>query len=103
MLDNKAKPRENEEVIQGYSEIISHIIRKHYDLPAEMSKYKIAGLGVDKEKMKQRSDALLNIANYFIDEIDAELASLNTLNEVRYFVRKTLVENLMEDYDGAKK
>jgi hypothetical protein len=81
MIDKGPKVRENEEILRAYAEVVSHIIKRHYKLPTESSKYNIASMGVDKDKMKQRSEAILNLANKFIQEIDMEIEKMKSVNE----------------------
>ncbi len=80
-LLKKDNTQENRDLIKSYAEAISHIVRKHYGLPSESSKYNIANFGADRESLKRESNKLLNIANYLIDGIDKEIEKLN-INEI---------------------
>ena len=94
MLKDKTKARETEEILKAYAEAVSHMVRKYFGLPAEASKFNIAGFGVDRENLKKRSNALLNMANHFIDEIEDELRVEGLVAETRKMVRKIIKENI---------
>jgi hypothetical protein len=105
MLRDKANIHQNEDIIKGYAEAASHIVKKHYGLPTDSSKYNIASLGVDKSKLEQRASAILNTAETVIKNIDAELRTsghvnetkdVDYINEVRKAIKKMLLEQYMK-------
>jgi len=94
MIDKSPKAGENEDILKAYAEVVATIIRKHYKLPTESSKYNIASMGVDRDKIKQRSEAILNLANKVIQTINEELEKIGKLEESRnVLVTKILKES----------
>jgi hypothetical protein len=80
-----------EEILQAYGEVVAHIIKRHYGLPSDSSKYNIASLGGDKETIQKESNTIINLADKLITQIDAEIgAKQQALNEVRKMVREML-------------
>jgi len=96
MLQDKSKTVENEELLKGYAEVVSHIVRKNYGLPAESSKYNITNLGADREAIKARSKDILSIAHYMIEDIDLAMGkTLEAIQEARKAIRNILFEHFL--------
>lgn len=86
--DNRA---EAEETMRAYGEAVSHIVKRHYGLPSESSKYNIANLGGDRETIQKESNTIINLADRLITQIDEEIgAKQKALNEIRKMVREML-------------
>ena len=58
------------EFLKVQAESVAHIIKKHYNLKSESSKYNIASWGGDKEKIKSVGDKIIRIADSIINKID---------------------------------
>lgn len=86
------KTTSGQEMVKAYAEAVAHMVRKHFDLPSESSKYNIASMGVEKKDLEQRSKTLLNIAHHFIQQIETEIKS-EQIKEIRKTVKKTLFEH----------
>ena len=95
------KTMAGQEMVKAYAEAVAHIVRSHFELPSESSKYNIASMGVEKKDLQQRSNALLNVAHHFIKEIEATL-STNQINEIKTAVRNTLFEYFKINNDEKK-
>jgi hypothetical protein len=97
-LKDKLKQNETLEMFKAYAEIISHIVKKHYGLPSESSKYNIARFGGDRETIRKESDVLINMADALINEIDSYLGSNNTpaLNEMRKIIKTMILKNFIK-------
>jgi len=83
---------EVEEMLNGYSEAVSNLVKRHYGLPSEESKYNVARQGVDKEEMEKVWGEVIRIAHGIIGSIDSNMQSEDdeTLNEVRNLIRNVL-------------
>jgi len=87
--------REREDSVKGFAEVISNIVKRHYGLPSESSKYNVASLGIDKEKIGSYSKTLLNFSNEFIKLIDSSKNGSDNISEnyIRKIVRKVISEH----------
>jgi len=82
---------EVEEMIHGYAEVISNLIKRNYGLPSEESKYNIARQGIDREEMQKMYSEIIRIADSIVKRIDKLVNSEQpTLNEIRKIVRSVL-------------
>lgn len=94
-LKHKEKEPDGPEILKGFSEVVSSIIKNHYGLPSDESKYNIARRGVDRDQLKKDSDAILSTSDYIIKLLDNNMKQLplraaNSLNEVRQIVRNVI-------------
>lgn len=94
IFKNITNSKEKEDSIKGFAEVISNMVKRHYGLPSESSKYNIASLGIDKDKIGSYSKTLLNFANEFIKLIDSDKGPSNTVSEnyIRKIIRKAISE-----------
>ena len=82
---------EVEEMLHGYAEAVSNIVKKHYGLPSDESVYNVARQGVDREEMEKMYSEIIRISHSVISNIDGRINSQeDALNEVRNLVRKIL-------------
>lgn len=81
------------EMFRAYSEMVAHIVKRHYGLPSESSKYNAAKFGGDKENLRKESGMLINMADALINEIDVLISTGQGLNEVRRIIRNIMLEN----------
>jgi len=83
-----------EEMLNGYAEVISNLVKKHYGLPSEESKYNIARQGIDRDEIQKAYSEVIRIAHKIINEIDAQLEvgiqEPEAINEIRKIVRSVL-------------
>lgn len=80
-----------EEMIHGYSEVISNLVKRNYGLPSEESKYNVARQGIDREEMQKVYSEIVRISDKIIQKIDKLVSTEGAaLNEVRKIVRSVL-------------
>lgn len=80
-----------DEMLYGYAEVVSNLVKKHYGLPSEESKYNIARQGIDREEIQKAYSEVIRISHKVIGEIDKQLqAEPEALNEVRKIIRNIL-------------
>lgn len=90
---------EVEEMIQGYSEAISSIVKKNYGLPSESSVFNAARHGIDKEEIGKVYSEIIRISDKIIKALDNKIKSKKSeptpeqLAEVRKIIRNVLREN----------
>jgi hypothetical protein len=88
-----------DEMINGYSEVISNLVKKHYGLPSEESKYNAARQGIDREEIEKAYRGVVRVAHNIIEAMNDSLNTVKpttdtkTLNEIRKLVRKILSSN----------
>jgi len=94
---DKNKDADAAEFLKVQAESVAHIIKKHYNLPSESSRYNIASWGGDKEKIKAVGNTIIRIADGVIDKIDAFLkANPQNVNE-SYNELKLVIRSIIKD------
>ncbi len=82
---------EVEEMLLGYSEVVSNIVKKHYGLPSDESVYNIARQGIDREEMEKMYSEIIRISHDIVNKIDSKINSMQkNLDEARRIVRQVL-------------
>jgi len=87
---------EIEEMIQGYSEAISSLVKRNYGLPSESSVFNAARHGVDKEEIEKVYSEIIRIADKIIKSLDSKISSSQSkstpeqIAEARRIVRNVL-------------
>ena len=79
---------EIEEMLLGYSEVISNLVKQHYGIPSEESKYNVARQGIDREEMEKMYSEIVRASHDIVNAVDT--AHKESLNEVRKIVRQVL-------------
>ena len=96
---DKQRDADATEFLKVQAESVAHIVKKHYNLPSESSRYNIASWGGDKEKIKSVGNTIIRIADGIIDKIDAFLkANPQNVNE-SYNKLKLAIRNIIKDSD----
>jgi hypothetical protein len=82
---------EIDEMLLGYAEALSNIVKKHYGLPSDESVYNVARQGIDREEIEKMYSEIIRIAHSMVSKIDSKVNSEEkALNEVRKLVRQVL-------------
>ena len=90
---------EVEEMIQGYSEAISSLVKKNFGLPSEASVFNAARHGVDKEEIGKVYSEIIRISDKIIKALNSKInantpeATPEQLAEVRDIIKKALLES----------
>jgi len=83
-----------EEMLNGYAEVISNLVKKHYGIPSEESKYNAARQGIDREEIQKAYSAVIRISHKIIEALEKSLNTnepvAESLAEVREFVKRVL-------------
>lgn len=85
-----------EEMLYGYSEAISNVVKKHFGLPSEESKYNVARQGIDRDEIEKVYGEIIRISDNIIKSLNSKMKSQpeETLNEVRKIIRDVIRKNL---------
>ena len=94
---DKNKDADAAEFLKVKAESVAHIVKKHFNLPSESSRYNIASWGGDKEKIKAVGNTIIRVADGIIDKIDAFLkANPQNINE-SYNELKLAIRSIIKD------
>ena len=74
------------------TESVAQIIKNHYGIKSEASKYNIAALGADRESLERSKAKILNTADKLIDQIDSELNKKLAESKLRNYIHKLIIE-----------
>ena len=88
----KVKPEDREQ-LEVRTESVAQIVKNHYGIKSEASKYNIAVLGADKESLERSKAKILNTADKLINQIDAELKDNIAESNIRKMISKLIREN----------
>ncbi len=88
----KVKPEDREQ-LEVRTESVAQIIKNHYGIQSEASKYNIAALGADRESLERSKSKILNTADKLINQIDSELKNNIQESKIRKIVSKLIREN----------
>lgn len=83
-----------DEMLNGYSEVISNLVKRNYGLPSEASKYNAARQGIDREEIQRMYKSVVDIAHGIIEDVNKKMSEpepdSKSINEVRRLVRSIL-------------
>ena len=88
----KVKPEDREQ-LEVRTESVAQIIKNHYGIQSEASKYNIAALGADRESLERSKAKILNTADKLIDQIDTELKGNLAESKIRKMISKLIREH----------
>jgi hypothetical protein len=92
----KGKENTNQQdLIKMQAETIAYIVKKHFGLPAEKTKYNLANLGIDKSKLQMFSNNIINTADKIINDVEKNLNS-PVSEGIRKMIRNILFENFIK-------
>jgi hypothetical protein len=89
--EGKVKPEDREQ-LEVRTESVAQIIKNHYGIKSEASKYNIAALGADRESLERSKAKILNTADKLIDQIDSELNKKLAESKLRNYIHKLIIE-----------
>ncbi len=90
--EGKIKPEDREQ-LEVRTESVAQIIKNHYGIKSEASKYNIAALGADRESLERSKAKILNTSDKLINQIDSELKNDIQESKVRKMISKLIREN----------
>jgi hypothetical protein len=91
--ENKLK-NTDVELLTVRTEGVAQIIKNHYGIQSEASKYNIAALGADRESLEKNRTIILNTADKIINSIDDKLNKDNIAeSKIRKMISKLIREN----------
>lgn len=90
--EGKIKPEDREQ-LEVRTESVAQIIKNHYGIKSEASKYNIAALGADRESLERSKAKILNTSDKLINQIDSELKNDIQESKFRKMISKLIREN----------
>jgi hypothetical protein len=96
LIPDDMKEMEKGEMLKAYAEAVSYIVKKHFNLPAESSKYKAAFHGLDPSESAEQSKEAIMRAQYIIQDIEKVLEKDTSLKEFKTLVKHTLLEYFLK-------
>jgi hypothetical protein len=94
----KKKSGEDLEFMKIQAESISHIVKRHYGVKSESSKYNIASWGGDKQKLQATGNFIIKAADDIINKIDALLTANKPNVEESYDALRKVIKNVLSSY-----
>ena len=83
-----------DEMLNGYSEVISNLVKRNYGLPSEASKYNAARQGIDREEIQRMYKSVVDIAHGIIGDVNKKMSEPKlepkSIDEIRRLVRSVL-------------
>jgi len=90
--ENKIK-NTDVELLTIRTEAVAQIIKNHYNIKSEASKYNIAALGADRESLEKNRAIILNTSDKIINIINSKLNKNIQENRIRKMISKLIREN----------